>query len=372
VSRFGAGLEDVRRRLHAVDADGCLYVGADCAIAVWRLTPGDAWLARLRTRGDEAAVIVGARPFHRQQHRAAPLAADADPLDKADGGENDRAPNADHVAQLGVPAGLLLAYSAVLFFNWFAGDQFLVWGWRIPFLLSIVMAGVGLYIRLGILETPIFTQLVKEKRIERTPVLEVIRRQPKEIILCALAKTAETAPAYVYIAFVFVYGTQVLHASREFLLSALIAACGLAFFVIPFSGYFSDRIGRKRMYMIGAVATGIFGFVYFATLNSLVPALMFLAVMLSFVPHGLIFGPQAALFAECFTPRLRYSGTSIGFHLAAVTAGGPAPLIATALLAWTGSGYAIAAYIAATAIVSIAATLLLPDHTNKDISHEHV
>ena len=121
--------------------------------------------------------------------------------------------------QLGVPAGLLLAYSAVLFFSWFAGDQFLVWGWRIPFLLSIVMAGVGLYIRLGILETPIFRQLVEEKRIERTPVLEVIRRQPKEIILCALAKTAETAPAYIYIAFVFVYGTQVLHASREFLLS---------------------------------------------------------------------------------------------------------------------------------------------------------
>jgi len=248
----------------------------------------------------------------------------------------------------------------------------LVWGWRIPFLLSIVMAGVGLYIRLGILETPIFTRLVEEKRIERTPVLEVIRRQPKEIVLCALAKTAETAPGYIYIAFVFVYGTQVLHASREFLLSGLIASCGLAFFVIPFSGYLSDRIGRKRMYIIGAVVIGIFGFIYFALLNSLVPALMFLAVVLSFVPHGLIFGPQAALFAECFTPRLRYSGTSIGFHLAAITGGGPAPLIATASLAWTGSGYAIAGYIAVTAVISIAATLPMPDHTNKDISHEHV
>src|SRR5215475_14151372 len=183
--------------------------------------------------------------------------------------------------QLGVPAGLLLAYSAVLFFGWLAGDQFLVWGWRIPFLLSIVMAAVGLYIRLGILETPIFRRLVEEKRIERTPVLEVIRRQPKEIILCALAKTAETAPGYIFIAFVFVYGTQVLHASREFLLTALIASCGLAFFVIPLSGYLSDRIGRKRMYMIGAAVIGVFGFVYFALLNSLVPALMFLAVMLS-------------------------------------------------------------------------------------------
>jgi len=162
------------------------------------------------------------------------------------------------------------------------------------------------------------------------------------------------------------------HRGLEFLLSGLIASCGLAFFVIPFSGYLSDRIGRKRMYIIGAVVIGIFGFIYFALLNSLVPALMFLAVMLSFVPHGLIFGPQAALFAECFTPRLRYSGTSIGFHLAAITGGGPAPLIATALLAWTGSGYAIAGYIAATAVISVAATLLMPDHTRKDISHEHV
>jgi MFS family permease len=272
---------------------------------------------------------------------------------------------------LGVPAGLLLAYSAVLFFSWYSGDQFLIWGWRLPFLLSIVMAAVGLYIRLGILETPIFRRLVAENRIERTPVLEVIRRQPKEIILCALAKTAETGPAYIYIAFVFVYGTQVLHAPREFLLSGLIAACLLAFFTIPLSGYLSDRFGRKRMYMIGALVTGAFGFVYFALLNSLVPALMFLAVMLSFVPHGIIFGPQAALFAECFTPRLRYSGSSLGFHLASMTAGGPAPLIATALLAWTGSGYAIAGYIAVTAVISIAATLLMPDYTNKDVSQEH-
>jgi MFS family permease len=234
------------------------------------------------------------------------------------------------------------------------------------------MAGVGLYIRLGILETPIFIRLLQDKRIERTPVLEVIRHQPREIILCAFAKTAETATAYIYLAFVFVYGTQVLHASREFLLSGLIMACVLAFFVIPASGYLSDRIGRRRMYVIGALAIGVFGFIYFALLNSRVPALMFLAVMLSFVPHGLIFGPQAALFAECFPPRLRYSGTSIGFHLAAITAGGPAPLIATALLAWTGSGYAIAGYIALAAVVSIIATLLMPDHTNKDISHEQI
>ena len=102
------------------------------------------------------------------------------------------------------------------------------------------------------------------------------------------------------------------------------------------------------------------------------PALIFLGIMFSFVAHGLMYGPQAALIAECFTPRLRYSGSSMGYHLAAITGGGPAPLIATALLAWTGSGYAIAGYIAATAVVSVVATIFMPDHTNKDISHEHV
>jgi MFS family permease len=273
--------------------------------------------------------------------------------------------------QFGAPAGLLLANLAVLTFSTVSGDQFLVWGWRIPFLLSIVMVAVGLYIRLGILETPAFQRLIAEKRIEQAPVLEVIKRQPKEIILSALARTAEQAPAYIYLAFVFAYTGQVLHVDRNFVLTALITAGLLSFITVPLSGYMSDRIGRKRMYLIGAVATGVVGFVYFAMLNSLVPAWIFLGIVLSFVPHDMLYGPQAALIAECFTPRLRYSGCSIGYQLASVTAGGPAPLIAAALLAWTGSGYAIAVYIAACAVVSIIATLLMPDYTNRDISQEH-
>ena len=126
--------------------------------------------------------------------------------------------------QFGGPAGLLLANVAVLVFSAISGDQFLVWGWRIPFMLSIVMVGVGLYIRLGILETPAFRRIVAEKRVERAPVIEVIKRQPKQVILSAFARTAEQAPAYIYLAFVFAYGTQVLHQSRDFLLTALIAA----------------------------------------------------------------------------------------------------------------------------------------------------
>jgi MFS family permease len=158
--------------------------------------------------------------------------------------------------QLGGPAGLLLANLAVLVFSAISGDQFLVWGWRIPFLFSIVMVGVGLYIRLGILETPIFRRLVAEDKIERAPALEVIKRQPRQIILAALARMGEQAPAYIYLAFVFAYGTQVLHTPRDFLLTALVTAGLISFVTIPLSGHLSDRFGRKRIYLIGSVATG--------------------------------------------------------------------------------------------------------------------
>ena len=273
--------------------------------------------------------------------------------------------------QFGGPAGLFLANIAVLVGSAISGDKFLVWGWRIPFMLSIVMVGIGLYIRLGILETPIFRRILAEERVERAPAIEVLKRQPKQVILAALARTAEQGPAYIYLAFVFAYGTQVLHQPRDFLLTALITAGLISFVTIPAAGALSDRFGRKRIYIIGTVLTGIFGFIYFAMLNTMVPGWIFLGIVLSFVPHDLMYGPQGALIAECFTPRLRYSGASIGYQLASVTAGGPAPLIATALLAAYGSGYAIAVYIAITAIISLIATIMIPDYTGRDISQEH-
>ena len=273
--------------------------------------------------------------------------------------------------QFGAPAGFFLANLVVLALSAISGDQFLTWGWRVPFLLSIVMVGIGLYIRLGILETPAFTRLLAEKRIERAPVFEVIKRQPKSIILVALAKMGEMAPAYIYSVFVLIYGTTVLGSSRDLLLSALVTSQVVSFFTVPIAGHLSDRIGRKRIYLIGAIATGIFGFIYFALLNTGMPFWIFVAIVLAFVPQQLMFGPQAALIAECFTPRLRYSGASIGCQLCSVIAGGPAPLIATALLATFGSGYAIAVYILICATISVVATILLPDYTNCDISQEY-
>jgi MFS family permease len=273
--------------------------------------------------------------------------------------------------QLGGPAGLFLANMAVLLGSWIAGDGFFAWGWRIPFWLSIIMVAIGLYIRLGILETPVFKRIIEEKRIERVPAVEVFKRQPKQVFLSMLCRSAEQGPAYIYLAFVFTYTGHVLHQPRNFILTALICAGLISFITIPVAGALSDRFGRKRVYIIGSILTGIYGFIYFALLNTLVPALIVLAIILSFVPHDLIYGPQGALIAEGFTPRLRYSGTSLGYQLASLTAGGPAPIIATALLAAYGSGYAVAAYIAVMAVVSVVATSFMPDYTGRDISQEH-
>ena len=194
--------------------------------------------------------------------------------------------------QFGVPSGLFLANLAVLAFSQMSGEQFLAWGWRIPFVLSLILVAIGLYIRLGILETPIFTKLVAQQRIERTPILEVIKRQPKEILLSAFARMAEQAPFYIFTAFIFAYGTGSLHVSRDFLLTAILVASVVSFFSIPFFGYLSDVIGRKAMYMIGAVVVGVFGFIYFGMVNTGVEWVIFFAIVLSLIPHDMMYGPD--------------------------------------------------------------------------------
>jgi metabolite-proton symporter len=273
--------------------------------------------------------------------------------------------------QFGVPCGLFLANLAVLVFSQMSGDQFAAWGWRIPFALSIILVGIGLWIRLGIFETPVFQQLLKENKIERAPVIAVVKMQPMQIILSALLRMSEQAPFYIFTAFIFAYAVGTLHMSRDLILTAVLVASCVSFITIPLSGHISDRIGRRKMYLIGAATTGLFGFLYFGMVDTAIPSLVFIAIVLSLIPHDMQYGPQAALIAEAFTPRLRYSGASLGYQLASVIAGGPAPLIATALFATYHSGYAISIYIAGCAVVSLISAAFMPDHTGMDISIEY-
>jgi MFS family permease len=201
-------------------------------------------------------------------------------------------------------------------------------------------------------------------------VLEVIRRQPREIILTALCRMGEQAPFYVYTAFVFAYGTGMLHLHRDFLLTAVLAAAMLSFISIPLFGHLSDRFGRKRVYMLGAALTGVYGFAYFAMLDTGILWLVVIAIVISLIPHDMMYGPQAALIAESFTGRLRYSGASLGYQLSSLIAGGPAPLIASSLVSRYRSATPIAIFIFACAIISLLATAALKDNTNKDISRD--
>jgi metabolite-proton symporter len=275
--------------------------------------------------------------------------------------------------QLGVAIGLILSTGLMTLFNTVSGDAFLSWGWRVPFLLSLVLVAIGLYIRLQILETPMFAELVERRKVEQAPVKEVIRRHPKEIVLSALLRMSEQMPFYVVTAFVLSYLTDETHGyTRNFVLIGTLVAAAVEFVLVPYFGHLSDSVGRKRIYMTGAVVMGIWGFIYFAMLDSGVGWVVFLALALGLVPHAMQYGPQASLIAESFPTRLRYGGAGLGYQLSSIIAGGPAALVATWLIHTFGTGYAVSVYIALSAVITVAACVALPDRSRADISDDSV
>jgi len=274
--------------------------------------------------------------------------------------------------QLGVASGLILGTGFLTLVSTTTGaDAFDSWGWRIPFLFSLVLVAVGLYIRLQILETPMFAKLVAEKTVKKTPVLDVIRNHPKEIILSALVRMSEQMPFYVVTAFVLSYLTDASHGySNNFVLIGTLIAAAIEFALLPFFGHLSDTVGRKRVYMTGAALMGVWGFAYFALLDSGITWLVFAAVCLGLIPHAMQYGPQASLIAESFPTSLRYGGAGLGYQLSSVVAGGPAALIATFLIHQFGTGYAVSVYILVSAIITLAAVAALKDYSRMDISDD--
>jgi MFS family permease len=273
--------------------------------------------------------------------------------------------------QIGVPIGLLIGTVAMSSVASASGDAFKNWGWRLPFLFSLVLVGIGLWVRLRVMETPLFAEVVERQEVAKVPVAEVVRRHPKEIILSALLRCSEQMPFYIFTSFALAYMEKHEGRSNTFALNAVAAAAVLGLILIPTFGHLSDTIGRKRIYAAGAILLGLYAFPYFALLNSGVALLIFLGVVVAEVPHAMQYGPQAALIAEVFPTKLRYGGAGIGYQLASVFAGGPAPLLATWLLHDFG-WWAISATMVLAAALTLMATALLPDRSRVDIADDTV
>ncbi|MFB9834340.1 MFS transporter [Actinoallomurus acaciae] len=273
--------------------------------------------------------------------------------------------------QMGVPIGLILGTVAMSSVASASGDAFKNWGWRLPFLFSLVLVAIGLWVRLRVMETPLFAEVVEKRQVAKVPVAEVIRRHPKEIVLSALLRCSEQAPFYIFTSFALTYMEKDAGRSNTFALNAVAAAAVVALIVIPVAGHLSDSIGRKRIYAAGALLTAIIAFPYFELINTGIGVVIFLTVMLSEVPHALQYGPQASLIAEVFPTNLRYGGAGIGYQLASVIAGGPAPLLATWLLHDHG-WWAISAMMVLAAVLTLIATALLPDRSRVDITDDAV
>jgi MFS family permease len=262
--------------------------------------------------------------------------------------------------QLGVPLGLILSTGIVRLMTDWTGPSFDNWGWRIPFLLSIVLIGIGLYVRLRVLESPEFAAVVKTDKVVRRPLLEVIRTEWPTIISSAFVRLGEQAPFYLFTSFVLTYGTKQLGLNRDGLLDDILIAATVGLISVPLFGHLSDRIGRRRVYGAGIVLTGVFAFPYFGLLNTKTAALVLIAIVVSLIFHDMQYGPQAALIAEGFGANLRYSGAGLGYQLASVIAGGPAPLIATKILQETGSSTWISWYIVGCCVLGLGALLVMP------------
>ncbi|MGA9746132.1 MAG: MFS transporter [Nocardioides sp.] len=282
--------------------------------------------------------------------------------------------------QAGVALGNLLATGVLWLLALVQSDAaFESWGWRIPFLLSAVLVGVGLWVRLTIEESPVFQEaqakiLDKKSEQNHVPILEVIRKYPREVFVAMGMRLAENTSYYIFTVIVITYVVEFADADKGPVLTALVIGSAVHFVWIPIVGAISDRIGRRPLYFAGAVGVAVWAFAFFPLLDSGDQGKIVLAVVVGLMLHALMYSPQAAFFTELFGTSVRYTGASVGYQLASIGAGAVAPLIAVALLK-TGDGSnttAVAWYIVVTSVLTVIAVAFAKETRSSSLRHDRV
>jgi MFS transporter, MHS family, shikimate and dehydroshikimate transport protein len=274
--------------------------------------------------------------------------------------------------QMGVPAGIVLANGVFLLFETSLSEEaFLAWGWRVPFLLSIVLVAVGLYVRLRIEESPAFTQIHEHHAETQRPVMDVIRNQPRNVLISLGARLGDNVIFTIFEVFTLTYITQQVGLSESVALAGVLIGAGIELFTIPLFGALTDRIGRRPVFMGGLVFCVIYIFPFFWLLNTAQPLLVVLSLVVALaIGHSAMYAPEASFFAELFDTRTRYSGASIGYQVAPIVGGGIAPAICTALLAWSGSYWPIALYMIAMGLIGVVSVYFAPETYKRDLYEE--